>query len=68
MEAGEKENVRLSAKVLSLQEQLNLVLARRYAASSEKLSPDQVSLSDEAECDASPEADGDLCAQNASGY
>jgi outer membrane murein-binding lipoprotein Lpp len=32
----EKENIRLNAKVLSLQEQLNLALARRYAASSEK--------------------------------
>ena len=38
----EQENRRISAKVLSLQEQLNLALARRYAASSEKLSPDQI--------------------------
>jgi hypothetical protein len=50
--AAESENVRLGAKIISLQEQLNLALARRYAASSEKLSPDQVSLFDEAECDA----------------
>ena len=44
--------MRLGAKVLSLQEQLNLALARRYAASSEKLSPDQIYLFDEAEADA----------------
>ena len=51
-QAGEKENARLNAKVLSLQEQLNLALARRYAASSEKLSPDQILLFDEAEAEA----------------
>ena len=56
-QAGDQENVRLNAKVLTLQEQLNLALARRYAASSEKLSPDQVNLFDEAECDANPEVD-----------
>jgi len=55
--AAESENVRLGAKMLCLQEQLNLALARRYAASSEKLSPDQVSLFDEAECDADLEVD-----------
>ncbi len=43
------ENQQYRAKVLSLQEQLNLALARRYAASSEKLSPDQIRLFDEAE-------------------
>ncbi len=43
------ENQHYRAKVLSLQEQLNLALARRYAASSEKLSPDQIRLFDEAE-------------------
>jgi len=48
----ERENARISAKVLSLQEQLNLALARRYAASSEKLSPDQIYLFDEAEAEA----------------
>jgi transposase len=47
----EQNNVRLDARVLSLQEQLNLALARRYAASSEKLSPDQVYLFDEAEAE-----------------
>lgn len=36
---------------LTLQEQLNLALARRYAASSEKISPDQYRLFDEAETD-----------------
>jgi transposase len=45
----EQENRRIKAQVLSLQEQLNLALARRYAASSEKISPDQVRLFDEAE-------------------
>ena len=49
----EATNVRLDAKVFSLQEQLNLALARRYAASSEKLSPDQIYLFDEAEAVAS---------------
>jgi len=44
-----KENTALKSKVLSLQEQLNLAIARRYAASSEKISPDQVRLFDEAE-------------------
>jgi len=42
-------NEQLQSKVVSLQEQLNLALARRYAASSEKLSPDQIRLFDEAE-------------------
>jgi transposase len=42
-------NEQLQSKVISLQEQLNLALARRYAASSEKLSPDQIRLFDEAE-------------------
>jgi transposase len=46
------EKQQLNARVLSLQEQLNLALARRYAASSEKLSPDQIRLFDEAECEA----------------
>jgi transposase len=54
----EQDNMRLDAKVLSLQEQLNLALARRYAASSEKLSPDQIRLFNEAEVDAALD-DGD---------
>jgi len=45
------ENLRYKAKVSLLQEQLNLALARRYAASSEKISPDQIHLFDEAELD-----------------
>ena len=53
---SEQENARLNAKVLSLQEQLNLALARRYAASSEKLSPDQIRLFDEAEVEAQKES------------
>ncbi len=51
----EQKNVHLDAKVLSLQEQLNLALARRYAASSEKLSPDQIRLFDEAEVEVQEE-------------
>jgi len=47
-----QNNTRQSAQIVSLQEQLNLALARRYAASSEKLSPDQIRLFDEAEVDA----------------
>jgi len=42
-------NAHLQSRVVTLQEQLNLALARRYAASSEKLSPDQIRLFDEAE-------------------
>ncbi len=53
------ENQQYKAKVLSLQEQLNLALARRYAASSEKLSPDQLRLFDEAEQDTFEDADTD---------
>jgi transposase len=45
------QNQRYKAQVLTLQEQLNLALARRYAASSEKVSPDQYRLFDEAEAD-----------------
>lgn len=43
------ENQQYKTQVLTLQEQLNLALARRYAASSEKRSPDQICLFDEAE-------------------
>lgn len=48
----ERENKRQSARIFTLQEQLNLALARRFAASSEKLSPDQFQLFNEAEVDA----------------
>lgn len=44
-------NAQLQTRVVILQEQLNLALARRYAARSEKTSPDQVRLFDEAEVD-----------------
>jgi len=44
-------NEQLQSRVVLLQEQLNLALAKRYAASSEKISPDQVCLFDEAEAD-----------------
>jgi transposase len=44
-------NEQLQCKITTLQEQLNLALARRYAASSEKISPDQIRLFNEAERD-----------------
>ena len=55
------ENQHYKARVLTLTEQLNLALARRYAASSEKLSPDQIRLFDEAEAEseAAPAPDVD---------
>ncbi|MGH8325805.1 MAG: IS66 family transposase [Steroidobacteraceae bacterium] len=46
------QNQQLQSRVVILQEQLNLALARRFAARSEKLSPDQIRLFDEAEADA----------------
>ena len=46
------ENDRIKARVLILQEQLNIALAKRYAASSEQLSPDQIRLFNEAEAEA----------------
>ena len=46
-----QKNEQLQSKVFILQEQLNLALARRYAASSEKIAPDQIRLFDEAEVD-----------------
>ncbi len=49
-------NAQLQSKVITLQEQLNLALARRYAASSEKIAPDQIRLFDEAEVDAEAQA------------
>lgn len=48
----EAENQRYKERVLTLTEQLNLALARRYAASSEQCAPDQTRLFDEAESDA----------------
>ena len=52
-------NEHLESKVLTLQEQLNLALARRYAASSEKISPDQIRLFNEAERDVEVAVDSD---------
>lgn len=49
---ADKKNAHLQAQVTTLQEQLNLALARRYAASSEKISPDQLHFFSEAEEDA----------------
>ena len=43
------ENHHFKTQVLSLQEQLNVLLAKRYGPSSEKLSPDQIRLFNEAE-------------------
>ena len=45
----------LEVKVLTLQEQLNLAIARRYAASSEKITADQLRLFNEAEMDSTDE-------------
>jgi len=60
-QAVTRENKGLKARVLTLQEQLNLALARRYAASSEKISPDQYRLFDEAETEVEIEsADDDV--------
>ena len=42
----ESENQQYKHQVLTLQEQLNLAIARRYAASSEKISADQLRLFD----------------------
>ena len=55
-------NEQLQSRVIILQEQLNLALAKRYAASSEKVSPDQVCLFDEAEIDveAAPDTNDDV--------
>jgi transposase len=51
------ENRHYKTQVLTLTEQLNLALARRYAASSEKLSADQIRLFDEAETQAAAPAE-----------
>ncbi|MCF6262641.1 MAG: transposase, partial [Xanthomonadales bacterium] len=54
-----QKNKHLKVQILTLQEQLNLALARRYAASSEKIAPNQYRLFDEAEVDVEdlPESD-----------
>jgi len=58
-QAVDQKNKHLEAQVLTLREQLNLALARRYAASSEKISPDQYLLFDEAETDTEIEWEDD---------
>lgn len=45
------ENQQYKTQILNLKEQLNLAQARRYAASSEKLAPNQLRLFTEAESD-----------------
>lgn len=52
----QRENERIKAQVLTLQEQLHLAIARRFAASSEKASPDQIRLFNEAEATLEVEA------------
>ena len=59
-QAVEQTNRQLKVQVLTLTEPLNLALARRYAASSEKLSPDQIALFDEAELDSDVAPDSDV--------
>jgi transposase len=56
------ENQRYKTQVLTLREQLNLALAKRYAASSEKISPDQVCMFNEAEAavESAPDADDEI--------
>jgi transposase len=49
---AQARNAHLEAKNALLQEQLHLAIARRYAASSEKIAPDQLRLFNEAEVDA----------------
>jgi len=60
LEHTSARNTHLEARILTLTEQLNLALARRYAARSEKISADQLALFDEAEADtAATEIPGD---------
>lgn len=42
-------NEQLETRVVILQEQLNIALAKRFASRSEQLSPDQIRLFDEVE-------------------
>jgi len=53
-------NEQLESKVIILQEQLNIALAKRYSASSEKISPDQIRLFNEAEADSEAAAIPDV--------
>ena len=58
------ENRQYREQVLTLQEQLNLALARRYAASSEKIAPNQLRLFDEAEVEVEAEQAEDEAAES----
>jgi transposase len=58
------DNEKLQIENNRLQEQLNLAIARRYAASSEKISADQFRLFDEAEVDDEIENDDALSLSN----
>ncbi|GMR16718.1 MAG: IS66 family transposase [Gammaproteobacteria bacterium] len=64
IEQLQTENNQYKTKVLTLQEQLNLAIARRYAASSEKIPADQFRLFDEAEVDNETENDDVLSLLN----
>ncbi len=59
IEQLQTDNRQYKIQVLTLQEQLNLAIAKRYAASSEKISADQLRLFDEAEADVNAEQDDD---------
>jgi transposase len=63
----EQQNANQSARIVTLQEQLNLALARRFAARSEKLSPDQIRLFDEAESEVLAHGDVDVDSANEDG-
>ena len=56
------ENQRIKFQVLLLQEKLNIALAQRYAARSERCAPDQIRLFNEAEVDADIALDEDATA------
>ncbi len=63
-QAVDQKNEQLKVQVLTLTEQLHLALARRYAASSEKCSPDQIGMFDEAELDSAAATDTDADADD----
>ena len=61
------ENHRIKAQVLLLQERLNLAIAKRYAASSEQCSPDQIRLFNEAEVEIEAGTEADTAADAQAG-
>ncbi len=63
----EQQNAHQSDRILTLQEQLNLALARRFAARSEKLSADQIRLFDEAESETLLPSGADAASVDAEG-